>query len=45
MHRDFHSGNMLLCDSSRYVSNKYKHDELQIGDLGLSQAVNNKKKK
>jgi serine/threonine protein kinase len=35
---------MLLCDpSSRYCINKYKHDELQIGDLGLSQAVNNKK--
>jgi serine/threonine protein kinase len=46
MHRDFHSGNMLLCDSSNRYKNKkkYEHDELQIGDLGLSQAVNNKSK-
>ncbi|UZO14625.1 uncharacterized protein OCT59_006078 [Rhizophagus irregularis] len=42
MHRDFHSGN-ILCDSgSGYSKNKYKHDQLRIGDLGLSQAVNNK---
>ncbi|PKY29540.1 kinase-like protein, partial [Rhizophagus irregularis] len=42
MHRDFHSGN-LLCDSgSRFFEDRYKHDELRIGDLGLSQAVNNK---
>ncbi|POG64416.1 kinase-like domain-containing protein, partial [Rhizophagus irregularis DAOM 181602=DAOM 197198] len=42
MHRDFHSGNILCDSSSRYSRNKYKHDKLQIGDLGLSQAVNNK---
>ncbi|POG64418.1 kinase-like domain-containing protein [Rhizophagus irregularis DAOM 181602=DAOM 197198] len=42
MHRDFHSGNILCVSGTRYSSNKYKHDELQIGDLGLSQAVNNK---
>ncbi|CAB4410626.1 unnamed protein product [Rhizophagus irregularis] len=44
MHRDFHSGN-ILCDSgSSYYGarRKYKHDDLRIGDLGLSQAVNNK---
>ncbi|CAB4410628.1 unnamed protein product [Rhizophagus irregularis] len=42
MHRDFHSGNILCDSNSRYNNNKYKHDKLQIGDLGLSQAVNNK---
>ncbi|GET64127.1 kinase-like domain-containing protein [Rhizophagus irregularis DAOM 181602=DAOM 197198] len=44
MHRDFHSGNILCYSSSRYygTSSKYKHDDLRIGDLGLSQAVNNK---
>ncbi|CAB4408583.1 unnamed protein product [Rhizophagus irregularis] len=42
IHRDFHSGNILCYSGSSYSKNKYKHDELRIGDLGLSQAVNNK---
>ncbi|PKC04072.1 kinase-like protein, partial [Rhizophagus irregularis] len=44
MHRDFHSGN-ILCDSGSIfddIRSKNKHNDLRIGDLGLSQAVNNK---
>ncbi|EXX54137.1 Cdc15p [Rhizophagus irregularis DAOM 197198w] len=39
MHRDFHSGNVLF-DS--HNSNYDKNYQWKIGDLGLSQAVNNK---
>ncbi|PKC65444.1 kinase-like protein [Rhizophagus irregularis] len=39
MHRDFHSGNILY-DCSRDRWNKYRQ-KWKIGDLGLSQAVNN----
>jgi serine/threonine protein kinase len=37
MHRDFHSGNILFDPN-----NLYKNYQWKIGDLGLSQAVNNK---
>jgi serine/threonine protein kinase len=37
MHRDFHSGNILFDSDDTYKNGKWK-----IGDLGLSQAVNNK---
>ncbi|UZO07251.1 uncharacterized protein OCT59_027543 [Rhizophagus irregularis] len=39
MHRDFHSGNILF-DSTN--NNYDKNYQWKIGDLGLSQAVNNK---
>ncbi|CAB4410454.1 unnamed protein product [Rhizophagus irregularis] len=41
MHRDFHSGNILCHSSSRYFVSRYEHNDLRIGDLGLSQAANN----
>ncbi|CAB5384402.1 unnamed protein product [Rhizophagus irregularis] len=37
MHRDFHSGNILFDSDDTYKNGKWK-----TGDLGLSQAVNNK---
>ncbi|RGB22675.1 kinase-like domain-containing protein [Rhizophagus diaphanus] len=37
MHRDFHSGNILFDSGDTYKNGKWK-----TGDLGLSQAVNNK---
>jgi serine/threonine protein kinase len=40
MHRDFHSGNILF----DLRGNIYKNYQWKIGDLGLSQAVNNKSK-